>query len=128
MSKTYYTGKALPGSETRADELADSGLAHVLQTDLAPGTFNVMLTEAPPLGEPDAEHGPYRLWACQVSTAGMIERDEPPYPGWILRVVDEYLPSEFVEIISPVHLRTAMNCQHWPAFPVEVALNSGKAA
>lgn len=122
----YYAGKAQTGSETRALELADTGLGRRLGVRLSPGTFNIALMESPVLGDPDFRHGPYACWRCAVSTRSMIERDEEGFQGWVLRVDGERLPDHFVEVISQTHLRTALNMEHWPSFPVELALNCEK--
>ena len=122
----YYVGKAIPGEERRSETLDTEALSQALQESLAPGTFNVSLTDTPDLGLPDLRVVPYSLWACRISTTSMIERDAEGLRGWIIRVDGEAFPSYFVEIIAPNHLRTAMKRQNFPTFPVEIALNCGK--
>ncbi len=122
MSRRYFAGKAQPGSETRADELKNTGLGWRLREKLCPGTFNVALMETPSIGEPDLIVGPYRLWECRVATLGMVERNELGIPGWVIRAEDEHLPGHFVEVISPHCIRKALKMENWPAFPVEIEL------
>lgn len=124
----FFAGKAQPGSETRAVELAKTGLGHYLGVKLAPGTFNVSLMDDPNLGDTWLKWALYKLWPCEVATPDMVRRDEPGLPGWVIRVDAERLPGYFVEIISPHHLRTELKMGKWPSFPVEVGLNCSEQA
>ena len=120
---TYFAGKAQPGSETRACELQNTGLGHRLGVTLYPGTFNVALMDAPHLIHPEIVFGPYHLWRCEVSTPGMIRRDEPGIKGWVIRVYGEKLPDHFVEIVSEANIRKELKLEKFPSFPVEIGLN-----
>ena len=122
MSLKYYAGKAMPGSEKRAEELDYAALEKATDQCLIRGTFNVDMGDPVELGEPDSVADGYRLWKCQVATADMIARDAPPFDGWVLRIDGEDLPLHFVEVVSTVRLRTSLVKDKWPAFPVEIAL------
>lgn len=118
----YHAGQALPGGEERTFSLDYREISEALGESVTAGTLNVALVDDADLGPPDKVSAYYRFWACEIATEGMIERDEPGYPGWVIKVKGEGLPSNFVEILSPVHLRTALKKTNWPAFPVEIGL------
>lgn len=124
----YYAGQALPGGETRSAELAGNALASLLGTELAPGTFNVSLIDAVDLGPPDMETTHYRLWRCSVATESMVSQETQALDGWVLKMAGEAQPSNFLEIISPIMLRSALKMENWPAFPVEIGLHWGEGA
>ena len=117
----YYAGKALPGEERRTFTLDYREIADAIGT-VAAGTFNAFLYEDLELKAPPIITEHYALWPCELATEGMIRRDEPGIPGHIIRVRGESLPANFVEILSPVHIRTSLKKTNWPGFPIEVAL------
>ena len=118
----HYTGQALPGGEDRASTLDYGEIIGVLGQRVHVGTFNVDLVDDLYPGEPDLESDHYQFWRCWVSTAGMIEREEPGIAGWLIRVRGEDLPAHFVEVLSVDHIRTLLKKANWPAFPIEISL------
>ena len=117
----YLGGKSLPGEELRAKTL-DFGEIYGAIGTVYPGTFNVFFGEDLELGVPTITTEKYDFWACEMATEGMIEREEPGLPGYIIRVSGENLPANFAEIVSPIHIRTALKKTNWPSFPIEIAL------
>jgi CTP-dependent riboflavin kinase len=118
----YYPGQALPGSEERTFGLDYREISEALGKSVCAGTFNVGLIDDFDWGRPYIESENYLFWRCQVATEEMIERDEEGYAGWIILVRAEEQPANLVEILSPVHLRTALKKRNWPAFPIEIGI------
>ncbi len=116
----YIPGKAMPGEEKRAFSLDYREITEAIGTVTA-GTLNILLDQDLTFGTPDHITEHYRLWECKLSTAGMIERDEPPFPAWIIQVKGEEFPANFIEVLSLTHLRTALKKTNFPSFPIEVA-------
>lgn len=119
----YYAGQAIPGSEERFYSLDYGEIVAGLGKSVCAGTFNVALIDDPELGEPSIITEHYHFWGCVVATAEMIERDEEGIPGWIIKVLGENFPPNLVEIVSEIHLRTALKKVNWPAFPIEVGVS-----
>ena len=122
----YYAGKALPGGEQRSKELDYAQLNALLNANIFPGTFNVSLITPISLGHPFKRSSKYGLWPCRVSTESMIARDQPGIQGWVIKVWREKLPTNFVEIISEIHIRERLKKTNWPAFSIEIMLESSK--
>ena len=120
MKVKYCAGKALPGEEKRTFSLDYQEIAGAIGTVTA-GTFNVFFHLDLDLGVPTLTTEHYDFWSVEVSTAGMIKRDEPGIPGYVIRVYGENNPPNFAEIVSPIHIRTALKKTNWPDFPIEVA-------
>ena len=116
----YIPGKAMPGEELRAHTLDYREITELIGTVCA-GTLNVLLDQDLPPRPPDHTTEHYKLWECKLSTAAMIEADEPGFPGWIIQVQGEHFPANFIEVLSPIHLRTALKKTNFPSFPIEVA-------
>lgn len=124
----YYAGQAIPGNEQRAQTLNMGALSLATQDELVAGTLNVVLLASPELGRLDLRIPPYHLWPCQIASEEMIRDEVEGYSGWVIRVDGEPIIDHFLEVIAPIHLRTAMKRQNWPSFPVEVALYCGEGA
>lgn len=115
----YHAGKALPGEERRTFTLDYREIADAIGTVTA-GTLNVFFHLDLEIGPPAITTKHYQFWPCSVSTEGMIRRDEPGFPGWAIRVLGEKNPPNFIEVLSPIHIRTALKKTNWPDFPIEV--------
>ena len=123
-----FAGKALPGGELRGKELDFEEIEKAVNAPIYPGTFNISLMEAIDFQAKIVTER-YSLVPCRLFTTGMIERDEPGIPGWVIRVNNESLPANFVEVVSPHHIRRLLKKTNWPSFPIEIMLNSsGEAA
>ncbi len=118
----YCAGKALPGEERRAFTLDYKEIAEAVGTVTA-GTLNVFFHLDLDIGAAFLTTEHYHFWPVTVSTKGMIERDEPGIPGWGIRVLGEKFPPNFIEILSPIHIRTALKKTNWPDFSIEVAFH-----
>ncbi len=122
-STKYLAGKAIPGSEERTFNLNYAAIVDALGESMVAGTFNIALDEDLEPGRPDIVAANYRFWRCEVATSGMIEKDEPGIPGYLIKVMGENYPSNLAEVLSHVHIRTALKMNNWPSFPVELSLS-----
>ena len=117
----HYAGKALPGEEKRTFSLDYREIVEVIGPVIA-GTLNLFFEDDLELGPPPHFTEHYEFWPCTLATEGMIRRDEPGYPGYVIRVLGENFPPNFAEVLSPIHLRTALKKTNFPAFPIEITL------
>lgn len=119
---TYLPGKTYPGGEDRTFSLDYRQIADALGVSVMAGTLNIRIEGEVNLGEPDIVSEDYEFWNCSVSTSEMIERDKAAIPGFIFREKGSDLPDNFIEILSTIHIRTALEKINWPSFPIEVSI------
>lgn len=117
----HYAGKALPGEELRTKTLDYREITETIGT-VVPGTLNAFFDDDLELGPPAHFTEHYEFWPCEIATVGMIRRGEPSIPGHIIRVLGENFPPNFIEVLSPVHIRTSLKKTNFPAFPIEISL------
>ncbi len=121
----YITGKCVPGSEKRSDELDYDAINSLVGLNIYPGTFNIQLDCDFPykrLSLPISTDR-YRLYICGVGTERSIRDNLPPVPGWVLEDESEPTPDFFVEVISIFNIRKQLKIENWPSTKVQLSLS-----